>query len=57
MLKYSVYEDVPKAFERLMYDDVPFYIFSSGSIEAQKLLFAHSIFGDLTKVKFLFLIF
>lgn len=35
-----------------MYNDIPIFIFSSGSVQAQKLLFKYSDFGDLTKVNF-----
>lgn len=47
---YSVYEDVPKALESWTSDGKKVYIYSSGSVEAQKLLFGHSIHGDLLKV-------
>jgi len=46
----SVYEDVPKAFERWKNDGKKIYIYSSGSVEAQILLFTYSEAGDLTKV-------
>jgi len=48
-LKGHVYEDVPKAFERWRVEGKRIAIFSSGSVLAQKLLFEHSIAGDLTK--------
>ncbi len=44
----SVYSDVPKAFERWSTDNIKLYIYSSGSVAAQKLLFANSEHGDLT---------
>lgn len=44
----SVYSDVPKAFERWTADNIKIYIYSSGSVAAQKLLFANSEHGDLT---------
>jgi enolase-phosphatase E1 len=44
-LKSIVYQDVPKAIERLQ---VPVFIYSSGSVEAQILLFKYSDQGDLT---------
>ena len=47
---FSVYPDVPIAFERLKKAGIPIYIFSSGSIWAQKLLYSHTDYGDLTKV-------
>ena len=46
-LKGTLFEDVPEAFKRWsMYARVAIY--SSGSVEAQQLLFRHTIFGDLT---------
>lgn len=47
-LKAPVYEDVPDAFESWTAADTPIYIYSSGSVEAQKLLFGHTDYGDLT---------
>lgn len=44
----SVYSDVPKAFERWTADNIKVYIYSSGSVAAQKLLFTNSEHGDLT---------
>lgn len=44
----SVYPDVPKAFERWTTDNIKVYIYSSGSVAAQKLLFQNSEHGDLT---------
>lgn len=37
-----------KAFERWTADNIKIYIYSSGSVAAQKLLFANSEHGDLT---------
>ncbi|KAG6794838.1 enolase-phosphatase E1 [Apis mellifera caucasica] len=48
-IKAHVYEDVPKALESWTSDGKKVYVYSSGSIEAQKLLFEHSIYGDLLK--------
>ncbi|XP_033205559.2 uncharacterized protein LOC117166053 [Bombus vancouverensis nearcticus] len=48
-IKAHVYEDVPKALESWTSDGKKVYIYSSGSVEAQKLLFGHSIHGDLLK--------
>lgn len=46
-LKGTLFDDVPDAFKRwLAHGRVAIY--SSGSVEAQKLLFRYSIFGDLT---------
>jgi enolase-phosphatase E1 len=44
----QVYPDVPPAFARWKKQGKKIYIYSSGSILAQKLLFAHTIHGDLT---------
>jgi enolase-phosphatase E1 len=46
-LKGTLFADVPPAFERWARDG-KVAIYSSGSVEAQKLLFRHSIYGDLT---------
>jgi enolase-phosphatase E1 len=48
-LKGQVYADVPPAFARWRVQKRGIYIFSSGSVLAQKLLFAHTAGGDLTK--------
>ncbi|CAK9814240.1 Enolase-phosphatase E1 [Anthophora quadrimaculata] len=48
-VKAHVYEDVPKALESWTDDDRKVYVYSSGSVEAQKLLFGHSVHGDLLK--------
>ncbi len=47
-LKAHLYADVPKAFEDWKKQGLSINIYSSGSVQAQKLLFAHSIYGDLT---------
>jgi len=47
-LKGEVYPDVPAALHRWTTAGVSVGIFSSGSVLAQKLLFAHSTAGDLT---------
>ncbi len=46
-LKGALFEDVPEAFRRWS-AEARVAIYSSGSVEAQKLLFRHSVFGDLT---------
>eukprot|EP01035_Chromulina_nebulosa_P017799 gene17799-23407_t len=46
-LKSVVYDDVPSYFERLHQSNVNISIYSSGSREAQKLLFKYSNHGDL----------
>ena len=48
LLRGQVYPDVPRAFERWRGQRRAIYIFSSGSVLAQKLLFAHTTEGDLT---------
>ena len=47
-LRGHVYPDVPAAFERWKRKRKTISIFSSGSVLAQKLIFAHTDFGDLT---------
>lgn len=44
---FSVYDDVSKAFDQWLLAGVKIYIYSSGSVEAQKLLFANTEYGDL----------
>lgn len=46
-LKGTLFEDVPEAFRRWAANG-RVAIYSSGSVDAQKLLFRHSVFGDLT---------
>jgi enolase-phosphatase E1 len=46
-LKGTLFADVPAALARWS-ADAQVAIYSSGSVEAQRLLFRHSIFGDLT---------
>jgi len=43
-----VYDDVVPALKNWMKDGVAVGIYSSGSVDAQKLLFRYSVFGDLT---------
>jgi enolase-phosphatase E1 len=45
----TVFDDVPRAFERWHGNGPTVNIFSSGSVLAQKLLFKHTNAGDLTK--------
>jgi enolase-phosphatase E1 len=47
-LRGHVYPDVPAAFTRWKQKGKTISIFSSGSVLAQKLIFAHTEFGDLT---------
>jgi enolase-phosphatase E1 len=48
-LKSQVFADVPRAFERWRDRGLTISIFSSGSVLAQQLLFAHTEVGDLTR--------
>jgi len=48
-LKSQVFADVAPAFERWHASGLTISIFSSGSVLAQKLLFAHTEVGDLTR--------
>ncbi len=43
-----VYEDAVRNLRRWRDQGIALYVFSSGSVHAQKLLFAHTDFGDLT---------
>ncbi|WP_313534514.1 acireductone synthase [Sphingomonas sp.] len=47
-LRGHVYPDTPEALHRWYTAGVDIYIYSSGSIAAQKLIFGHSVAGDLT---------
>jgi len=47
-LKAHVYRDVPPALSAWHESGIKLYVYSSGSIAAQKLLFAHTGAGDLT---------
>jgi enolase-phosphatase E1 len=44
----QLFDDVPRAFQNWHESDVEICIYSSGSVLAQKLLFAHTEAGDLT---------
>jgi enolase-phosphatase E1 len=46
---FSVYDDVVPAFNDWIKRGFKIYIYSSGSVEAQKLLFGFSIEGDILK--------
>ena len=48
-LRSEVFDDVPPALKRWRAQGMTLAIFSSGSVLAQKLLFAHTTAGDLTK--------
>ena len=43
-----VYPDTPEALRRWQAAGIPVHIYSSGSVAAQKLIFGHSLAGDLT---------
>ena len=43
-----VYEDAVRGLRAWQASGIALYVFSSGSVQAQKLLFGHSDFGDLT---------
>ncbi len=47
-LKGHVYPDTSEALRRWTQAGIPVFIYSSGSIAAQKLIFGHSVAGDLT---------
>ncbi|HBR69169.1 MAG TPA: acireductone synthase [Rhodospirillaceae bacterium] len=47
-LKGHIYEDAVKSLQRWRHEGLALYIYSSGSVEAQKLLFSHTPYGDLT---------
>jgi enolase-phosphatase E1 len=47
-LRSHVYDDVEPALRRWQAAKIPVYVFSSGSVEAQRSLFLHSVAGDLT---------
>lgn len=47
-LKGHVYDDAARCLATWRAAGLPLYVYSSGSVEAQKLLFAHSTAGDLS---------
>lgn len=47
-LQSEIFADVPRAFQKWLEQGTAICIFSSGSVLAQKLLFAHTEAGDLT---------
>ncbi|CAI2353903.1 unnamed protein product [Caenorhabditis sp. 36 PRJEB53466] len=49
-VKGHIYPDVLPILQLLKDRNIPIYIYSSGSVHAQKLLFAHSVEGDMTKI-------
>ncbi|MFP5344569.1 MAG: acireductone synthase [Gammaproteobacteria bacterium] len=46
--KGHVYEDAASNLKKWYAQGIKLYVFSSGSVQAQKLLFAHTGYGDLT---------
>lgn len=46
--KGHVYEDAVRKLRLWHAEGIRLYVFSSGSVQAQKLLFAHTAYGDLT---------
>ncbi len=46
--KGHVYDDVPEVLEQWKQQGIGLGIYSSGSVQAQRQLFGHSVFGDLT---------
>jgi len=48
-LKSQIFEDVPRALERWTAAGLGVRVYSSGSVEAQKLFFGHGEFGDLRR--------
>ncbi|MCW3473368.1 acireductone synthase [Rhodovastum sp. RN2-1] len=49
-LKGAIYPDVPPALRRWAGAGLGLYVYSSGSVEAQKLIFGHSTAGDLARL-------
>jgi enolase-phosphatase E1 len=47
-LKGHVYEDTPEFLRRWHASGLKLYVYSSGSVEAQQLIFGHTHYGDLT---------
>jgi enolase-phosphatase E1 len=47
-IKGHVYPDTPAALKRWHARGLKLYVYSSGSVEAQQLIFAHTDYGDLT---------
>ncbi len=47
-LRSQVFDDVPSALKKWHQQGKQIYIYSSGSVLAQKLLFSHTVAGDLT---------
>jgi enolase-phosphatase E1 len=45
-----IYEDAYKELKKWQKNDYKLYVYSSGSVKAQKLLFAHTKYGDLNSI-------
>jgi len=45
-----VYEDAARNLRQWREQDISLYVFSSGSVQAQRLIFGHSDYGDLTSL-------
>ncbi|MDR1074887.1 MAG: acireductone synthase [Xanthomonadaceae bacterium] len=48
--KAPIYADAATALRQWRQEDIPLYVYSSGSVPAQKLFFGHSDAGDLTSL-------
>lgn len=48
LIKGHVFDDIPRNFKKWTDMGIKLYIYSSGSVEAQRLLFKYSAHGDLT---------
>src|SRR3546814_10863136 len=48
LLQGHVYADTPEALRRWHASCHKLYVYSSGSVDAQKLIFGHTAYGDLT---------
>lgn len=49
VVKGHVYDEVPQVLAAWKKQGIKIYIYSSGSIEAQQLMFRYSVFGDLSE--------
>ncbi|MES2490574.1 MAG: acireductone synthase, partial [Pseudomonadota bacterium] len=49
-LKGHVYADTPEYLRQWHAQGLKLYVYSSGSVEAQKLIFGYTAYGDLTKL-------
>ncbi len=47
-LKGHIYEDAYSKLREWHEKEIPIYVYSSGSVKAQKLLFSHTNYGDIT---------